>query len=274
MPVLSAQPWLSSLRSWPPPADRRRLPDLPELPDPWRLVVDRRLSESCDSVLDVPETLPSSPSSAEPGPVTADDVDAAVWAAVDALGGVPDEAWSAKAGGLEWDCREAADHLADDLFAYAAQLGPRRPPLDTHVPFAFERRPDGPALSIRAEPASGTAGIMQVLEASGAFLSALVRTKGPEIRAHHVMVAADPEGFAAMGVVETLAHAHDVAQGLGVAFEPPAGVCERVLFRLFRDVPTGSEPWPTFLWATGRGELPGHERLTRWRWHGAPRAEW
>lgn len=24
------------------------------------------------------------------------------------------------------------------------------------------------------------------------------------------------------------------------------------------------------LWATGRGELPGRDRLTRWRWHCTP----
>jgi hypothetical protein len=206
--------------------------------------------------------------------VTADDLDAAVWAAVDALSGVPDGAWSAKAGGLDWDCRETADHLADDLFAYAAQLGPRKPPQDTHVPFAFDRRPAGPALSIRADPSSGTAGIAQVLEASGAFLSAMVRMKSSDTRAHHIMGLSDPEGFAAMGIVEVLAHGHDLAVGLGVPFEPPAGVCERVLFRLFRGVPEGFEPWPTFLWATGRADLPGHEKPTKWRWHGTPRAEW
>lgn len=226
------------------------------------------MSEACDTVLCVSEPL------SQPGPVTGDDLDAAVWAVVAALSGVPDDAWSTKAGDLDWDCRETADHLADDLFAYAGQIGPRKPPLDTYVPFAFDRRPDGPLLSIRADAGAGTAGILQVVEASGAFLSALARTKGPEVRAHHVMGASDPEGFAAMGVVETLAHGHDLAQGLGVDFEPPADVCERVLFRLFRDLPTGSAPWPTFLWATGRGELPGHERQTKWRWHGAPRAEW
>lgn len=208
------------------------------------------------------------------GPVTADDLDAAVWAAVDALRGVPDAAWSVPAGGLDWDCRETADHLADDLFAYAGQLGPRRPPRDTHVPFAFDRRPGGPALSIRADPAAGTAGVLEVIEASGALLSAMVRMKAPDTRAHHVMGLADPEGFAAMGVVEVLAHTHDLAAGLGVRFEPPAGVCERVLFRLFRDLPEGFEPWPTFLWATGRADLPGHERPGRWRWFAAPRAEW
>lgn len=206
--------------------------------------------------------------------MTADDLDTAVWAAVDALRGVPDDAWSAPAGGLEWDCRETADHLADDLFAYAAQLGPRRPPRDTNVPFAFDGRPGGPVLSIRADAAAGTAGILEVVEASGAFLSAMVRTKSPDTRAHHVMGLSDPEGFAAMGVVEVLAHAHDLATGLGVPFEPPAEVCERVLFRLFRDLPEGFEPWPTFLWATGRADLPGQERPGKWRWFAAPRAEW
>lgn len=49
---------------------------------------------------------------------------------------------------------------------------------------------------------------------------------------------------------------------------PPAGLCGRVLDRLFRDAPLSTEPWPTLLWATGRAALPGHERLTTWRWNG------
>ncbi len=220
--------------------------------------------------------MSSSPAAATPDvpAVTADDVDLAVWTAVDALRAVPDDAWSAKAGDLDWDCRETADHLADDLFAYAVQIGPRTPPVNAFLPFAIDRRPDGPALSIRADPDSGTAGILQVIEASGALLSAIVRTKPPATRGYHVLGVADPEGFAAMGIVEVLAHTHDLAQGLGVTFEPPADLCERVLFRLFRDVPTGSEPWPTFLWATGRGELPDHARQVKWWWYGAPKAEW
>ncbi|MEH0844427.1 hypothetical protein V6U81_18765 [Micromonospora sp. CPCC 205711] len=209
-----------------------------------------------------------------PGPVTAADVLTATHAAADLLTTALDRDWRVPAGALDWDCWETLEHVADDLFAYAGQLGPRRPPLDGHVPFGCEpRRPGGPALSIWADPKSGNAGLVQVLEASGAFLAGTVTITPPETRAHHVFGVADPEGFAAMGVVETLVHLHDVAAGLGLDWRPDPELCARVRHRLFPDAPTDTEPWPTLLWATGRGELPGRERLGRWRWQGAPATE-
>ncbi|MFJ8945090.1 hypothetical protein ACIRG4_17980 [Streptomyces sp. NPDC102395] len=208
------------------------------------------------------------------GPVTADDVEHAVRLAIAALRGADALDWSAKAGSLEWDCWETVEHLADDLFSYAVQLGPARPPSDTHVPFAWSReRPGGPANAVFADREAGPAGLLQVLDASGALLTAIVRTTAPTVRAHHVFGAADPEGFAAMGVVETLVHVHDVAEGLNLRWTPPADLCDRVLARLFPDAPTDTDRWPTLLWATGRAELPGRPRLSKWRWYGAPRGE-
>jgi hypothetical protein len=208
------------------------------------------------------------------GPVTADDLDLAVRLAVAALREAPAAAWNTRAGSLEWNCWETVEHLGDDLFAYAAQLGPGAPPLDSEVPFVWEsRRPGGPANVIHADRAAGPSGLLQVLEACGALLVAMVRTRPPRTRAHHVFGLSDPEGFAAMGVVETLVHTHDLAQGMGLAWDPPAGLCARVLARLFPDAPSSSDPWPTLLWATGRAELPGRPRPTTWRWDGRPRCE-
>ncbi|WP_344942155.1 maleylpyruvate isomerase N-terminal domain-containing protein [Sphaerisporangium flaviroseum] len=205
--------------------------------------------------------------------VTADDVDQAVRLAVGILQQAPPPAWEGKAGSLDWDCWETVEHLSDDLFSYAAQLGPRTPPLEGLVPFAWERRrPGGPANAIHADRAAGPAGLLQVLEASCALLTAMVRTTPPEVRAHHTFGVSDPEGFAAMGIVETLVHTHDLAEGLGLAWNPPADLCSRVLARLFPDAPASTDPWPTLLWATGRGELPGHPRLTTWRWYATPRS--
>ncbi|MFD3776175.1 hypothetical protein [Streptomyces sp. NPDC058612] len=206
-------------------------------------------------------------------PVTADDLDLAVQLAVAVLREAPPAAWEGKAGSLEWDCWETVEHLSDDLFAYAAQLGPRTPSLDGEVPFVWEsRRPGGPANAIHADRTAGPAGLLQVLEASGALLVAMVRTTSPRTRAHHVFGVSDPEGFAAMGIVETLVHTHDLTQGLGLAWSPPADLCSWVLARLFPDAPSSTEPWLTLLWATGRAELPGHPRLSTWRWDGTPRA--
>jgi hypothetical protein len=63
-----------------------------------------------------------------PLPVTADDLSHAVQLAVAALREAPPAAWDRKAGTLEWDCWETVEHLSDDLFAYAVQIGPRTPP--------------------------------------------------------------------------------------------------------------------------------------------------
>jgi hypothetical protein len=98
----------------------------------------------------------------------------------------------------------------------------------------------------------------------------MVRTTSPSVRAYHGFGVSDPEGFAAMGVVETLVHTGDLADGLGLAWDPPAALCARVLHRLFPDAPPDTDPWRTLLWATGRAELPGRPRLTSWRWYGEP----
>ncbi|MEY9926394.1 hypothetical protein ABH926_001016 [Catenulispora sp. GP43] len=205
--------------------------------------------------------------------VTAADVRHAVALAADVLLTAVDQDWHVPAGTLGWDCWETVEHMADDLFAYAAQLGPREPPRNTHVPFAWQRkREGGPAVTTFADPEAGNAGLVQMFEACGAFLAAMVATAPPETRAHHAMGLADPEGFAAMGVVEVVVHMYDVAAGLHIGWTPPQDLCDRVLYRLFPEAPAGTERWPTLLWATGRGEIPGRERLTRWRWYAAPRA--
>ncbi|QGK71017.1 hypothetical protein GIY23_17145 [Allosaccharopolyspora coralli] len=207
-----------------------------------------------------------------PAPMTADDLDRAVRLAVAVLQKAPADAWTTKAGSLEWDCWETVEHLSDDLFAYAAKLGPPQPPLDSELAFVAEsRRPGGPANTIHANREAGPVGLLQVLEASGALLAAMVRTTHPHTLAHHVFGASDPEGFAAMGIVETLVHTHDLAAGLGLTWDPPADLCARALARLFPDAPETADPWPALLWATGRTELPGRPQLTTWRWYGEPR---
>lgn len=204
-------------------------------------------------------------------PVTADDVTLAVRLAVDTLATSPADDWHIPAGSLEWDCWETVEHLSDDLFAYAVQLGPRRPPQDGVVPFRYAPdREGGPGNSVFADPEAGVPGLLQTLEASGALLTAMVRTTPSDVRSHHVFGLSDPEGFAAMGVVETLVHTHDVASGLSLSWTPPRDLCDRVLARLFPGAPDDEDRWTVLLWSTGRADLPGRDRVTSWRWHGAP----
>jgi hypothetical protein len=201
-----------------------------------------------------------------------DDLDESVRLAIETLAAAEDSDWDVPAGTLTWTCWETAEHLSDDLFFYAAQISPREPPKDDHVPFAMSRRrPDGPLDSVAADRDSGVPGLLRVVDACAGLLSAVARVRPPSVRAHHVFGRSDPAGFAAMGTVETLVHTHDMATGLGLSWTPPRDICERVLARLFPDAPAGLDPWRTLLWCTGRAELPGRARLTTWRWDGTVR---
>jgi hypothetical protein len=201
-----------------------------------------------------------------------DDLDAVLDNALTALDAEVDRDWSVPAAGLEWTVWETLEHLADDHFAYAGQIAVRRPETESYVPIESRTARDGgPRSTIFAEPARGNAGLVQVLDACGGLLLGAVHRAGPEVRGGHPYGVSDPAGFAAMGVVETLVHMHDVAGGLGFTRQPDEDVVRRTLARLFPQAPTDQEPWPTMLWATGRGDLPGHDRLHAWRWDGTVR---
>jgi len=192
--------------------------------------------------------------------VTADDLDSALAAVTDALEPATGRDWSTRAGPLEWDCRDTAEHIGDCLMSYAAQLVAR--PATRYVRFLAKADTDATA-----------AEMLEFALAGGGILAAAVRTTPAHVRAYHPTGMADPEGFAAMGCVEALVHGHDIAAGLGVDLDPPPQVCARVLARLFPQTPAelaGLDPWTVLRWATGRLDLPGHPRPEKWRWHGAP----
>jgi hypothetical protein len=198
-----------------------------------------------------------------------EDLDAVVAAAVAALRGACGRDWHVPAAGLDWDCWETVEHVADDLFAYAGQVAVRTPETSTYVPFAIATdRPGAPNLSVRAMPERGNAGLVQVLDACGGFLSGVARHADPGRRGWHPWGVSDPDGFAAMGTVEVLLHVHDVAGPLGLAWDPDPSVVRRVLDRLFPDAPVDGAPWPTLLRATGRDPAVP---LDAWRWDASVR---
>jgi hypothetical protein len=196
-------------------------------------------------------------------PVTADDLDAAVSTTVTTLRPATGRDWSVPAGALEWDCWHTAEHIGDCLLSYAGQLVAQ--PTTRFVRF-----------EVYADKDAAPAEALEFAEAGGRILAATVRTCPPQVRGWHPTGMADPEGFAGMGCVEALVHGHDIAQGLGLALEPPRQVCTRVLARLFPHAAADLadlDPWMALLWATGRIGLPGRPRVAHWRWHGAPPAE-
>lgn len=180
----------------------------------------------------------------------------AVASAVEALRVAVDRDWEAvPAKGLEWSCRETAVHVARALLRYAGQLAGRV--ADRRVPFAFGMEED-----------TGNDSVLQVVETTGALLTAAIRTTPRDVRGFHPYPfrSANAEGFAAMGVAEVVLHTHDIAEGLGVPYEPEPALCDFVLTRIFPQVQPGPAPWRTLLWATGRGDLPGRDPVTEWRW--------
>jgi hypothetical protein len=199
-------------------------------------------------------------------------VERAVALTVTALREAPDKAWSNQAGPMEFNCWDTLDHLNNGLFSYALRLSPPVPYVEGGVPILWDR--PGPAELARpivCDRADGPQAQVSILEAMGGLVAAMVHARPPTVRAYHIWGIADPEGFAAMGVAETLAHGFDLTQGLGLPFEAPGELLRPALARLFPEAPSETEPWPTLLWAMGRGELEGREkRGPDWAWHSAP----
>lgn len=201
--------------------------------------------------------------------VDGEDVRRAVALAIDTLSTADPRAWEGKAGTLEWTCWETLEHLADDLFTYAARFGLAKPPMSSVLPFRTScDRSGGPANSIFVERAAGPGGLLTVLEACGGLLASVLRTSPSTTIAYHVFGPSGPVGFAAMAVVETLVHTHDIARGLNLAWSPPRELCERVLMLLFPHLTIDRDAWEILLWATGRTALPDRPQLTEWRWYG------
>lgn len=182
------------------------------------------------------------------------DVDEAVAEMVRVLEPYTGHDWTVPAGSLQWSCWTTAAHVAHDLLSYAGQVAAR--PADAYLPFDLVVRAD-------ASPRE----VLTVVTACGGLLSSALATADPQARAWH-WGPCDPTGFAAMGVGEVLLHAHDITQGLGVSWLPPASLCAAVLHRLFPDAPPG-DPTRVLFWCTGRGELDGRPRRTSWRWEAA-----
>ena len=66
--------------------------------------------------------------------------------------------------------------------------------------------------------------------------------------------------FAARGALEMVLHAHDVCRGLGVAFHPSRGLCQRLWDQTSRwpmmaSVASDDDPWSDLLERSGRARV-------------------
>ncbi|MPZ87025.1 MAG: hypothetical protein GEU81_02920 [Nitriliruptorales bacterium] len=193
--------------------------------------------------------------------VTAEDLVDAASRAARSLAAADDRDWEQPAGDLDWSCRRTLDHIPDALLLYATHLSRQ-----STVRLPFLRNGND-----QATPEE----LLETLVSAATILAGVARSAGPDVRAFHPAGMADPAGFLAMGCDEVLIHTHDIASGIGIAFEPPAPLCRRILARLFPWAPADADPWKALLWANGRLGLTGHERLAPdWYWHCAPLSEW
>ena len=202
-----------------------------------------------------------------------DDLETVVETACSALETVLDRDWSVPADGLEWTCWGTIEHTADDLFAYAAQIAGRRPALDTYVPFAepATRRPSRSCADARRGRAPATPASCRCWTRAAVCWSRVARQADPAKRGGHPYGISDPEGFAAMGTVETLLHLHDVAGPLGLAWDPGP---RRRTTGAGPAVPGRSRPTATRgRRCCGVTGATRQRRWTSWRWDGRSATE-
>jgi hypothetical protein len=115
--------------------------------------------------------------------------------------------------------------------------------------------------------------MIDFLEAAGRILAIVARATPADVRAFHPWGIADPDGFAGMGCLEVLLHGKDIADGLGLPYDPPEDICAKVLARMFAhqtDELSTVAPWAALQWASGRSELDGLARLENWKWRATP----
>lgn len=175
--------------------------------------------------------------------------------AVGHLGEAADRDWTVRAGDVRWSCWTTAVHIAEDLFAYAAQVAEQ--PQHDYLPF-----------ELMVPPTTSPAGVASLIGAGGELLAAAVAQAPAHARAYHPWGMTDPSGFAAMGITEVLVHDYDIARGLGLSWPPPDELAEPVVARLFPDAPAWPHADERLLWCTGRIPLTGHPRRSSdWRWN-------
>lgn len=170
-------------------------------------------------------------------PFTRDDLDEVAALVVSRWRAGVDVDWTAPAGTLDWSCAKTADHTVDAVLAVAVFLASRKqngyPDWWGEVTTGRDPRP---------------ADLVEALATVSRILSAVIAAAEPDARAviwRRPRVETRPAAdFAARGALELILHGHDVCAGLGIGFEPPAGLCGRL-----RDHTRGWPHWSTPGWS-------------------------
>lgn len=126
--------------------------------------------------------------------------------------------WSVRAGQLEWTVEFTVDHVIGALSKYTLYLSSRS---QEYIAVRFSPWPEA---SQRER--------LDALRSLGRALANVAMATSPEVRAFHASGLFDPNGYVALGCLETLVHGYDIATGLGLDFEPPTEIVAPVAARL------------------------------------------
>lgn len=192
----------------------------------------------------------------------ADDVLSAFMASQEALRAARDRDWAAQAGTLDWTCRQTLNHVIDGTLFYSGQVANQA---STRLPRIRSGDPD-----------ASIDDLITTLGTVGRIFASALRAAPDGARAFHPAGMADMSGYAAMSCVEILVHTGDIAAGLGFNFNPPAGLCDRVVRRLFPWLDdTTPDAWSVLRWTTGRIAIADRDDVAAdWYWQCAPLSEW
>ena len=173
-----------------------------------------------------------------PEMLTPDDVVAAAATAEAALRPAAGRDWSVRAGSLDWDVERTITHMIGATAKYTLYLASR---CEHFIGLSVTRWPD----------ATNDEVIDSVVPvATGLAAVAAVTPSG--VRAYHVAGPSSAADYVGRACVELLVHTEDALSGLGVAFAPPADLCQRVLAQRFPYATGPGHAWHRLLAANGR----------------------
>jgi hypothetical protein len=165
------------------------------------------------------------------------DVVAAAATAEAALRPVAGRDWSVRAGPLDWDVERTITHMIGAAAKYTLYLASR---CEHFIGLSVTRWPD-----------ATNEEVIDSIVPVATGLAAVAAVTPPGVRAYHVTGPSSAADYIGRACVELLVHTDDALSGLGVAFAPPADLCQRVLAQQFPDAAPGN-PWPGLLAANGR----------------------
>lgn len=174
----------------------------------------------------------------DPGTLTPDDVITAAAVAEAALRPVAGRDWSVRAGSLGWDVERTITHMIGATAKYTLYLASR---CEHFIALSMTRWPD-----------AANEEVIDSIMPVAIGLAMIASLTPPDVRVYHVTGPSSAASYVGRACVELLVHTDDALSGLGVAFAPPADLCQRVLAQQFPDAGQPGSAWHGLLAANGR----------------------